>query len=132
MKEFFLGILKNIITYVAMIVIVIVGGISISTQKFPPKWGEVVSAVNTLKKSYASMLNLRQQMGGMMNMQQGLTAQVPDLATLESNAATSLENHEAGVKKPDANDNGPHSIDEPANGSTKTTRRSYATSGLQS
>lgn len=102
MKEFFLAILKNIITYVAMIVIVIVGGISISTQKFPPNWGEVVSAINTLKNSYVSMLNLRQQMGGMMNMQHGIGTQVPDLASIESDAAASLEKHDSPNKKSDA------------------------------
>jgi hypothetical protein len=103
MKEFWLDILKKIITYVAMIVIVIVGGISISNQKFPPKWSEIVSAVNTLKNGYVSMLNLRQQLGGMMNAQQGLNNQIPDLSAIESNAALSLEKHTMGAaKKPDA------------------------------
>ncbi len=65
MKEFWLAILKNIITYVLMIVIVIVGGISITSQKFPPEWSQIVSALNTLKDGYVSMINLRKQLGGM-------------------------------------------------------------------
>lgn len=65
MKEFWLAILKNVITYVLMIIIVVGGGICIATQKFPPEWAKVVSAVNTIKDGYVSMINLRKTMGSM-------------------------------------------------------------------
>ncbi len=83
MKEFWLAILKNVITYVVMIIIVIVGGISITTQKFPPDWPQIVSAMNTLKNGYVSMINLRQQLSAMPQGLQGLQGMAQSMPAAE-------------------------------------------------
>ena len=80
MKEFWLAILKNVITYVVMIIIIVVGGITIMTQKFPPDWEQIRSAVTTLKNAYVSMINLRQS----MSIPQGLPMAMPDAATMQA------------------------------------------------
>lgn len=88
MKEFWLAILKNVITYVLMIIIIIVGGLSITTQKFPPNWAQVVSAVNTLKDGYVSMINLRQQIGSQTNGLKALQG-LPSAEDMEAQMANS-------------------------------------------
>ncbi len=97
MKEFWLAILKNVITYVVMIIIIVVGGITIMTQKFPPDWEQIRSAVTTLKNAYVSMINLRQS----MSIPQGLPMAMPDAATMQAQLEAAADGaSESVAKKP--------------------------------